>query len=395
MTESVPTPLPESELTEVLLAELAELVGLESPTGRAGELNRLADRLCAGLASAGAAAARVPGPAGDHVVARWPGRVAGGHVLVVGHHDTVWPLGTLAGWPYTVSAGRATGPGAYDMKAGLVILRAALALLSGRPAHPVVLVSCADEEIGSPDGARLVERHLDGARAVLGLEPPHPDGALKTGRRGSARVRISVTGREAHSGLDAASGVSAVDELVDQLLAIRSADLPGVEVNVGTVAGGSRANVIAGQASAELGLRFTDPAGQIAALGLAERLVPIRAGAAVAAQVLSFRPAWPAPDGSALLEHVRAAGSSIGQQVVGAPALGAGDTNLPGSCGIPTLDGFGAPGAGAHARHEQVELAGLGLRALLLAAVLARPLPDDLARPMNEPAQPMNEQAGG
>ncbi|MFH8380538.1 M20 family metallopeptidase [Kitasatospora sp. NPDC018058] len=358
----------------------ADLARIESPSGDAPRLDALAEELAAGFRATGATARREPGPAGDHLVLEWEGRDETlPHLLIVGHHDTVWPVGTLADWPVAERDGRLTGPGVVDMKGGLAILEGSLALLADlgeRPHRAVRLVVVSDEEVGSPDGRRLVERQLRGAAAVLGLEPPHPDGRLKTARRGSTRVRLTVTGREAHAGNDAHDGVSAVDELVDQLVVVRGlAGQPGTELNAGRISGGSRANVVAGRAEAELGLRFATAEAQRRTLDNLARLTALRPGARVRTEVLSSRPAWPERTGNPLLRHVRSLAAVLGQQLDGAPAGGAGDTNLPGSRGLPTLDGFGAVGAGAHARHEHIRLDQLAPRVALLAALLAVPLP--------------------
>ncbi len=359
---------------------------MESPTGDAPRLDALAEELASGFRATGAQVRREPGPAGDHLVLTWPGEDESlPHLLVVGHHDTVWPVGTLADWPVTEQDGLLSGPGVLDMKAGLALLEGAFALLADlgqRPHRPVRLVVVADEEIGSPDGRRLVERQLPGAAAVLGLEPPHPDGRLKTARRGSTRVLLTVTGREAHAGNNAADGISAVDELVDQLVAVRGvACQPGTELNTGRISGGTRANVIAGRAEAELGLRFATPEAQRRTLDHLAHLTALRPGARVRAEVLSSRPAWPERSGNPLLRHVRSLAAALGQQVDGAPAGGAGDTNLAGARGLPTLDGLGAVGAGPHARHEHIRVDQLAPRIALLAALLAVPLPRLRERP--------------
>ncbi|WP_230210296.1 M20/M25/M40 family metallo-hydrolase [Streptomyces kaniharaensis] len=358
----------------------ADLARIESPSGDAPRLDALAEELAAGFRATGATARREPGPAGDHLVLEWEGQDETlPHLLIVGHHDTVWPAGTLADWPVSVQDGTLTGPGVVDMKGGLAVLEGAFAMLADlgqRPHRTVRVVVVSDEEVGSPDGRRLVERQLRGAAAVLGLEPPHPDGRLKTARRGSTRVRLTVTGREAHAGNDAHDGVSAVDELVDQLVVVRGlAGQPGTELNAGRISGGSRANVVAGRAEAELGLRFATVEAQRRTLDNLARLSALRPGARVRTEVLSSRPAWPERSGNPLLRHVRSLAAVLGQQLDGGPAGGAGDTNLPGSRGLPTLDGFGAVGAGAHARDEHIRLDQLAPRIALLAALLAVPLP--------------------
>ncbi|WP_285732460.1 M20 family metallopeptidase [Kitasatospora phosalacinea] len=358
----------------------ADLARIESPSGDAARLDSLAEELAAGYAATGATTVRQRCDHGDHLVLDWPGQQEDlPHLLVVGHHDTVWPVGTLTDWPVEERDGRLTGPGVLDMKGGLALLEGAFALLADlgqRPHRPVRMVIVSDEEVGSPDGRRLVERHLRGAAAVLGLEPGHPDGRLKTARRGSTRVRLTVTGREAHAGNDAADGVSAIDELVDQLIDVRGlARQPGTELNTGRIDGGTRANVIAGRAEAELGLRFATTEAQRRTLDTLAHLTPHRPGADVRTEVLSSRPAWPERTGNPLLRHVRSLAAALGQHLDGAPAGGAGDTNLAGARGLPTLDGLGAVGGGPHARTEHLRVDQLGPRIALLAALLAVPLP--------------------
>ncbi|WP_198045493.1 M20 family metallopeptidase [Kitasatospora mediocidica] len=368
-------------LSAAVRGRCADLARMESPSGDAERLNALAEELAAGYRATGAQVSREPGPAGDHLLLNWPGQDESlPHLLFVGHHDTVWPAGILADWPVREHDGVLSGPGVLDMKGGLALLEGAFALLADlglRPHRSVRVVVTADEEIGSPDGRRVVERQLPGAAAVLGLEPPHEDGRLKTARRGVSRVRLTVTGHEAHAGNHPEDGTSAVDELVDQLVAVRglATGLPGTELNTGRIKGGTRANVVAGQAEAELGLRFSTPEAQRSTLDTLAHLTALRPGALVRTEVLSSRPAWPERDGNQLLRHVRSLAAALGQQLDGAPAGGAGDTNLAGARGLPTLDGLGAVGAGPHARDEHIELAQLGPRIALLAGLLAVPLP--------------------
>ncbi|MQA94776.1 MAG: M20/M25/M40 family metallo-hydrolase [Streptosporangiales bacterium] len=347
----------------------------ESPTGDAAALDACARLIEAGHAEAGGATRRVPGPAGDHLVTTW-GPEDGPYVVLLGHYDTVWPVGRLDQMPYTDDGTRIAGPGTYDMKAGLVAVEMAMRALAEAGAGPALSVRAvvvADEEVGSPDGRTVVEREVTGAAAVFGLEPPHPGGALKTGRKGSTRVKIKVTGREAHAALDPDKGVHAIDELIDQLAAARAAvpEDGSTMYNVGRIEGGTRANVIAGEAWAEIGLRFATPEAEAAVLGAITAPRPVREGAEVRAEILSSRPAWAPPETNPLLEAVAAAGREVGQAVTGRPASGAGDTNYTGALGVPTLDGFGPDGQGAHAASEGIVVASLAERAALLAALLA------------------------
>jgi glutamate carboxypeptidase len=280
--------------------------------------------------------------------------------------------------PYTDDGETIAGPGALDMKSGLVAVEMAMRALAeagAAPARRVRLVTVDDEEVGSPAGRAVVERQLDGAVAVLGLESPHPDGALKTARRGSTRILLRVRGREAHAALDPEQGVSAVDELLDQLAAARAAvPSDGTTLfNIGRIEGGSRANVIAGEAAAEIGLRFTSAEAERRVLGALTGARPRRTGAVVETSVLSSRPTWPERDGNPLLATVADLGAALGQRITGRPAAGAGDTNLPGSLGLPTLDGFGPRGHGAHAEHESFHVPALAERAALLAAIFTDP----------------------
>ncbi|WP_405067880.1 M20/M25/M40 family metallo-hydrolase [Kribbella sp. NBC_01510] len=356
---------------------LREYVGHETPTGDSQALNAFADRLLARYRELGGTARRVAAPTGDHVVADFPGRgprAAEAPLLFLGHHDTVWPVGQLQdAMPWREQDGVIHGPGVFDMKGGLVVLETALEQIAVLEHRPVRVVVVADEEIGSPSARDLVTAESAGVLAAFGLEPPHPNGDLKTSRWGSTRVRIEVTGREAHAALDPGSGVSAVDELVDQLILVRAVVSRYAEVlcNVGTITGGGRTNVVPGFAAADIGFRFVDPETERAVLDAVTGLEPVRANAEIQVRVMSNRPAWrPSPATDELLGKVIAAGRSVGQEVDGAAASGAADTNLTGWLGIPTLDGLGPLGQGAHAVHEQVIAASLAERADLVAAII-------------------------
>src|SRR5215469_5361833 len=361
---------------------LARLVRLESPSGDVPRLAALRDVLAERLAELGGAVELVPGDAGDHVRAAFPGagQAPGGHILVVGHYDTVWEAGWLASHPFVVRDLVATGPGVLDMKGAIVALELAFELLreSGRAlAQPVQVVLVADEEVSSPDGRTAVMDAAAGAVAVIGLEPPHPDGGLKTGRRGVARVRLECRGREAHAGLAVAGGVSAIDELLDQLVRLRDA-LPRASDlgwNIGRLSGGTRANVVAGRASAEVGLRFATRQTEQACFSAVRSLTPVRPGARVTAEILSSRPAWPPTPDNPLAEHVIGLAAGLGERFGARPAGGAGDTNFTGAAGLPTVDGLGPRGRGAHSPAESVRLDSILRRAELLAALFATPLP--------------------
>lgn len=361
---------------ERLLSRLRRLTEIESPSRDVGGAREMAALLAQWWTDAGARVRLVESDAGPHLVAEVDG--AGDPLLLVGHTDTVWPQGTLEGEvPWGVDGDVVRGPGVYDMKSGLVAMIAAVERLRGRPRRAVRAVLVCDEEIGSPLSQDLMRECAAGVAGAIGFESPHPDGAMKVGRRGSTRLRLQVRGRAAHAALDPDAGISAIDELVDQLMVIRSiiAD-PALDsevlCNVGTIDGGGRANVVPAEAAAEIGLRFLDGATEERVLGALRALRPVRAGAVVETTVLSHRPAWsPSAADQRLLARVADAGARIGQVVAGRPADGAGDANLLGSLGIPTIDGFGPRGGGAHAVGEHALLSSLTARIELLEAVLA------------------------
>ena len=357
---------------------LRSYVELESPTGDAAALGAMTRRLAADFEALGAMVTVHKHPTGNQLVCRWPG--TDGHesaspLVFLAHSDTVWPVGTLDSMPWRTEDDTVWGPGVFDMKGGIVALQGALDLVSGHSHRPITLVITADEEIGSPSSRELVADIARDAYAVIGLEPAHPDGALKTSRWGSTRVRIAVTGREAHSALDAALGVSAIDELVDRLRELREilTSYPSVLCNVGTISGGGRTNVVPAFATADIGLRFVDASTEGEVLRRLGTLRPDRVGATVSVEVLSSRPAWPASKvHDALCDAVGQAAASVGQTTIGRAATGAADTNISGALGTPSIDGLGPVGGGAHASHEQIRLSSVFERAALLAAIITR-----------------------
>ncbi|MFC7529894.1 M20/M25/M40 family metallo-hydrolase [Actinoplanes sp. GCM10030250] len=359
-------------MSSAALENLHRYTSMESPTGDPRSLAALAEILEADAAGAGFATAREQHPTGDHLVWTLPARgVKGEPILLLSHYDTVWPVGTLAGgMPWAVEGDVVRGPGVYDTKAGIVALLAAAGRIAEQPHPEIRVIVVADEEIGSPTAGDLVQAEAAGARAVLGLEPPHPGGDLKTGRRGSTRARIEVTGIEAHAALDPDAGVNAIDELIDQLVRVRGlvADRP-VLLNTGTITGGGRTNVVAGAAHADLGLRFINPDDERAVLDALQRLEPVRARARITSALLSHRPTWQ-PSDTALLERIRRVAAGIGQELDGRPADGAADTNTTGALGRPTVDGLAPAGGGAHARTEWVSASSIASRTDLLAALL-------------------------
>jgi glutamate carboxypeptidase len=370
-----------------ILERFKQLVILETPTSDAAAIDALVAILAERYVELGGKVRTIGVEGGSHIVADFAGagRLASEPpVLLVGHSDTVWPRGTLDELPWRIDEGTVTGPGNFDMKSGLVIIETVLDVLQETSCdhRPVRVAIACDEEIGSPTFEATFRGALDGVGCVLGFESPHPDGALKTGRYGSTRFELHIDGLAAHAALDPGEGVSAIDELVDQLISVRaivdevngSAAEPLVLLNVGAIDGGARANVVPDHAHALIGLRFATTEAEEQVLGRLERLEPVRPRAVIRPEVASRRPTWALGDATQqLLGRVQAIAAGLGVEITGRVARGAADTNLAGALGIPTLDGFGPTGGGAHARSENSDLESLYARIALLCAFLSAP----------------------
>ncbi|MET0989604.1 MAG: M20/M25/M40 family metallo-hydrolase [Glaciihabitans sp.] len=373
------------------LATLERYVRLETPTGDGASITAFVDQLAERYRGLGGDVTLHPFDGGAHLVADFAGAgnlASAASTLLIGHSDTVWPRGTLDGdVPWTNDGERITGPGVYDMKSGLVVIEEALTLVraSGADHVPVRVVVTADEEIGSPTSSDLVVEAARGCSAALGFESPHPDGDLKVGRLGSTRVQVDVTGIPAHAAIEPEKGVSATEELLDQLLRVReiataaaqSAGEATILYNLGSIEAPGRANVVAERASALLGFRFSDPQIEGGVLDALDRLRPVRERAGLELTRVSYRPAWKARTADELLaERISLVSVEVGGSEIGhAPAAGAADTNLLGTTDIAVIDGFGPRGGGAHARSEHIVIASLWERIALLAAYLAGPHP--------------------
>jgi glutamate carboxypeptidase len=379
------------ELLPWARSRLRQHVEHETPNGDAGALDAFGEALLAGHAEAGADTLSLAGPHGDHVLSCWPGADPTlAPALLLGHHDTVWPAGQLASLPCVDDGSTISGPGALDGKSGLVVAEMAIRILNLvglAPAQQVRLLVSADTLMGSPTARPYLVAETARAGAVFGLAAPRPDGVLTTGRAGSARVllRVAAAGGQPAS----ATGeqpASAIDELLDQLAAVRAAaSRVRAAVNVGRIGGGTEAYELAELAGAELGVRLPDAASEQAFLDAVSGLGSFRPGLAVQGEALSVVPAWVPPARNPLLDWVSAVGHRHGMAVVGAPyddpgpaGESAGDTNHAGALGAPTVDGFGGVGRrilGTHAPDERIRIDSLVPRAVLLAALLSQPLP--------------------
>lgn len=331
--------------------------------------------------------------ASDFRVRRLPGKKTGGQLLaarrdrrrgkpiqaLIGHCDTVWPMGTLSKMPITVRAGRMTGPGIYDMKGGLVLMIFALRAIADQDleleVEPVVFVN-SDEEMGSGESRRTVERLSRIADRVFVLEPAMGEaGALKTARKGVGQFTIRVSGKAAHAGLEPSQGVSAILELshvVQRLFALNDPE-NGVTVNVGTIDGGMRPNVVAPEGSADVDVRVLTTQ-QAREVEMAVRsLEPSTPGAVLRVEgSVDIPPLERTPRNRLLWRRARAVATELDLDLQECLAGGGSDGNVA-SLFAPTLDGLGPIGAGAHATHEFIQLDSMVERGALLALLLLEP----------------------
>lgn len=299
-------------------------------------------------------------------------------ILLLGHLDTVWPTGTLATMPFRVAKGKAFGPGVYDMKAGVLMALHAVGMLLERQTltAPVVVLLNSDEEVGSPVSRAVTEKIAQECSAVFVLEPAQgPEGAYKTARKGVGDYSIHVQGVAAHSGVDFEKGHSAVLELARLIGKIsRFTDFKtGLTVNPGTIQGGTRTNVIAAQAQAEVDVRIA----RMCDAARVERLFRgLRATDRACTLTITGgmnRPPMERSRGTVALFHqAKAFARAMGFPLEEASTGGGSDGNFTAALGIPTLDGMGAVGEGAHAAHESIVLGELAKRTALLAAMIAR-----------------------
>ena len=362
-----------------LLRRLAEE---ESPT-LDRERQRGPFRLLAGeLEAAGYAVRAIPAQTvGDHLYARPAHRRRGlRRQLLVGHMDTVWPVGTLASMPVREQDGVLYGPGVADMKGGLVVIVYALRALQElglRPSvEPVVLVNT-DEEIGSPDSSRYLRLLARGAERAFVLESGEgPTGQLKIARKGLGRFTVTVHGRSSHAGADFDAGVSAILELSHQVQRLFALNDParGVTVNVGTIDGGLRPNVVAPSASAVVDVRAPTAVAARAVEQAVRGLRPKLQGATVEVEGGFGRPPMePLPANRALLAAAVRRGRDLGLRIEGAGLVGGGSDANTTSLYTPTLDGLGPVAEGSHAIDERVDLERLPERVALLALLLLEP----------------------
>ncbi len=369
---------------EQMVSTIRDLVEIESPSDNKAAVDRVAEAVAEKFSRLGGEIRfHRAKDFGSHLQVNFGGRSAK-PVLLLGHYDTVYPLGTLAKMPCRVAGNKLTGPGVLDMKSGIALMLHALAALQewhaegwhGVLLRPVTVLLVSDEEVGSSSSRAITEALAKRAAAVLVLEPSYGrEGAVKTARKGVGDFLLKVTGKAAHAGLDFEKGVNAIRELARQIERVSGfTDLKrGLTVNVGVVSGGSRTNVVPAEAAAQIDVRIArlkDAAGIDKKM---RKLRPFDRRCKVEIKGGINRPPMERTAGVAALYRQAAAiarelGWKLGEAAVG----GGSDGNFTAGLGIPTLDGLGGVGDGAHATHEHILISELPRRAALIAGLIER-----------------------
>ncbi|HEY6332467.1 MAG TPA: M20 family metallopeptidase [Blastocatellia bacterium] len=363
-----------------ILEFLRWLVGQESMSGSAEAITSLAEEFSSRLSELGASIELLNDPrAGASLIARFgssgPER-SGKQLLVLGHIDTVWPLGTTAVRPFRIEDGRAYGPGTFDMKAGLAIAffaMKAIVALGRTTARPVTFLFNADEETGSESSRALIEQEARKTEATLVLEPPIPGGKLKTGRKGVGIFELIARGRSAHAGNDPSRGVNAITEIAHQILAINELASPslGTTLSVGVIKGGVLSNVVPAESRALIDLRYSIPEEGERIAGAFSRLTPRIPGASLEVKGgVNRQPLVRTPEIANLFAHASRLAAELGFEIGEGSVGGASDGNLVAALGVPVLDGLGVDGLGAHAEHEHIIIDDIPRRAALLMRLL-------------------------
>ncbi|CAN5770249.1 M20 family metallopeptidase [soil metagenome] len=366
-----------SERLPQTLDMLREIIHFESPSNEKIAVDRLVDYLEGQTKSRGAEVERLPqADYGDLLVARWTGNGTE-PLLIMTHIDTVWPIGTIGRLPWKIDDEVGRGPGIYDMKASIAMMLTAIDILQATESigRPITWLINTEEEVGSPISRPIIESLARDSSTVLCLEPPvPPDDALKTQRKGVGMFEMRVTGKAAHAGADHASGVSAIEELARQIQWLHSlTDYDsGTTVNVGVISGGTKRNVVAAEATALIDLRVETMAEADRIVPIVQSAAPIIDGASVRVEgELNRPPMERSPHVVAAFEQASEIAASIGQQVYESSTGGGSDGNFTAALGVPTIDGLGCPGDGAHAETEHIQIPKIASRTALIAALLS------------------------
>jgi glutamate carboxypeptidase len=362
-----------------IVQTIQQLVEIESPS----DIKQAVDRLSAVLSGrfedlGGHVRLHDGGKFGKHLQVDFPGRRSGKPVLLLGHLDTVYPIGTLASMPFRIADGRAWGPGTLDMKSGVALILHAIEGLEAQHGkvlpRPVTVLLVSDEEVGSESSRKITEGLAKKSSAVLVLEPSYGlHGAVKTARKGIGEYKITVHGKAAHSGLDFDKGESAVLELARQIIEIsKLTDLKRrLTLNTGVIQGGTRVNVIAAEASAWIDVRIARIKDAPEIGRKLRSLKPFNPRCKIEITGGLNRPPMERTAGVvAVYKTATQIAKELGWKLEEAAVGGGSDGNFTAALGIPTLDGLGGVGEGAHAIHESVLISELPRRAALLAGLI-------------------------
>ena len=364
-----------------LLADLSRLVNVDCGSYERDGVNEIATWTAAFLSRIGGDVTRHSDPAGalgDAVEAVFRGTPGGPRALLIGHMDTVFPPGTVAERPFRLAGGIATGPGVTDMKAGLLTLLYGLGAVldgDGLPFERLTVIANPDEEIGSPASTPHVRRVAAESDVAFVLECARANGDIVSARKGMVEYVVTITGREAHAGVEPEKGRSAILEAAHQVIGLHALTgrWPGVTCNVGVIDAGTRANVVAGQAVLEVDLRATDRAGLEAASAAIEELAAVPTVPDVLVRVVARHRHWPMEKlarSALLVAHAEALAGRLGFAIRDAATGGASDANTTAGMGIPTLDGLGPIGGLDHSPDEWLDVASIVPRTALFAALL-------------------------
>ncbi len=356
------------DLQPIMLDRLEQLVNCESPSNSPSDLQSCAGLLQPWLASAlGRPVQQVQ--IGNHV--HLLAEAEKPTVLLLGHFDTVWPIGTAEKWPFSITDEIAIGPGVFDMKGGIVQMLAALELLPDSSHVSVLLTS--DEEIGSATSRSLIEDHARLAGAVLVCEPSADGGAVKIGRKGIANYHVEVQGKAAHAGLEPELGVNSGVELAHQILSIANLSAEDTTVTPTVLAAGTTVNTVPEHAHVDVDARSWTITELERVDHAMSKLAPQIPGAEVIVTGGIDRPPFEREAALALLAEVESAATELGVELPSpVRSGGASDGNLTAAIGVATIDGLGAVGGHPHGRGEHIAIATMAERAALLAALLGR-----------------------
>ncbi len=360
---------------DTMIDLLRELVLHESPSNQKAAVDQLGEYLQARFVAAGATVEHHPREAvGDNLLAKWNADAPGKPILILSHMDTVWPLGTVADRPPTLDGeGRFYGPGALDMKGGIVVALQAIKGLQERgelPNRPIWYLLTSDEEIGSNFARELIEHCAQRSALVLVTEPPNADGSLKSWRKGVATYQLTIKGREAHAGNEPEQGVNAIIEFAQHALELHKLNnlKYGTSVSVTMVEGGTAGNVIPGHVRAHVDTRTISTREADRLHETIMKRFPYIPGAEVHAELLNQRP--PMERNAKTVDQAKAIAKAAGITLREDGAGGGSDGNFTAALGIPTLDGLGPEGQGLHAQHEHVLINTLPRKAALMAVLL-------------------------